>query len=161
MATTPPAMLTISITQPATATVLIHIANSNRVSDNTNRRMPPYLIKLKFGQRLRRCNVHLCSSQLLIRYSPDELWKGVDDSTECGIRWILGGRPVFPGWAALRPIRTARRAARIRLASLARPSATATHCRQLHQSIVHSCLRMIFFASRLPRLSRGRSVYEP
>src|ERR1019366_5150170 len=60
-----------------TETVLIHIAISNRVSDNTNRRMPPYMIKLKFGQRLRRCNVHLCSSQLLIRYSPDELWNGV------------------------------------------------------------------------------------
>src|SRR5450756_3040276 len=103
MATTPPAMLTISITQPATATVLIHIAISNRVFDNTNKRMPPYLIKLKFGQRLRRCNVHLCSSQLLIRYFPDKLWNGIDDSTDSGIRWILGGRPVFPGRAALRP----------------------------------------------------------
>ena len=127
MATTPPAMLTISITQPATATVLIHIAISNRVSDNTNKRMPPYLIKLKFGQRLRRCNVHLCSSQLLIRYFPDKLWNWIDDSTDSGILWILGGRPAFPGRAALRLIRTARRAARIKPASLARPPATATY----------------------------------
>ena len=160
MATTPPAMLTISITQPATATVLIHIAISNRVSDNTNRRMPPYIIKLKFGQRLRRCNVHLCSSLLLIRYSPDELWNGVDDSTDGGIRWILGGRPVFPGWAALRPgPRGALRASGWRLwPGRRRPQRI---CRQLHQSIAHSCLRMIFFESRFPRLSRGRSVYEP
>src|SRR5664279_2473744 len=96
MATTPLAMLTISITQPATATVLIHIAISNRVSDNTNKRMPPNLIKLKFGQRLRRCNVHLCSSQPLIRYSPDEIWTGVDDSIDEGICWILGGDRSFP-----------------------------------------------------------------
>jgi hypothetical protein len=52
---------------------------------------------------------------------------GVDDSIDGGIRWILGGRPVFPGRAALRLIRTARRATRIKPASLARPPATATY----------------------------------